>query len=49
MEVSKIKNISFQIDDEFHMEIKIQATKEHKTIKDYIIELIKSDLAQKKQ
>lgn len=45
----KIKNISFQIDDEFHMEIKIQATKEQKTIKDYIIELIRNDLAQKKQ
>lgn len=30
------------------MEIKIQATKEGKTIKDYIVELIKKDLEQKK-
>lgn len=31
------------------MDIKIQATKEGKTIKDYIIELIKNDLKQKKE
>lgn len=43
----KIKNIAFQIDDEFHKKIKIQATEEGKTIKDYIIELIKKDLEQK--
>ena len=43
-EVRAIKNISFQIDDEFHKNIKIQATKEDLTIKDYIIELIKKDL-----
>lgn len=43
-----IKNISFQIDDEFHKEIKIQATKEGKAIKEYIIELIRKDLDTKK-
>lgn len=47
-EVDNIKNIAFQISDELHMEIKIQATKEGKTIKDYIVELVKKDLEQKK-
>lgn len=47
MEVRNIKNIAFPISDELHMKIKIQATKESKTIKDYIIELIKKDLEQK--
>jgi len=48
-EVSLIKNISFQINDEFHIELKIQSTKEGKSIKDYIIELIKKDLENKKK
>jgi len=48
MEVRKIKNIAFQIPDEFHIDIKVQATKEGKSIKDYIIELIKKDLDKKK-
>lgn len=48
MEVIYIKNIAFPIDDKFHTEIKLQATKEGKTIKDYIIELIKKDLEEKK-
>ena len=43
-----MKNIAFQVDDEFHTEVKIQAAKEGKTIKDYIIELIKEDLESKK-
>ncbi len=47
MEVMEIKNIAFPVSDELHMEIKIQAAKESKTIKDYIIELIKKDLGQK--
>ena len=46
--MDNIKNIAFLISDELHMEIKIQATKEGKTIKDYIVELIKKDLEQKK-
>lgn len=39
-----MKNIAFQVEDDFHKEIKIKATQEGKTIKDYIIELIKADL-----
>jgi len=49
MEVIEIKNVSFPLDDELHMELKIQATKEGKTIKDYVIELIKRDLEGKKE
>ena len=48
MEVRSIKNIAFPVEDELHMAIKIQATKKGKTIKDYIIELIKKDLEEKK-
>lgn len=48
MEVVFIKNIAFPVDDKFHMEIKLRATKESKTIKDYIIELIKKDLEENK-
>ena len=32
-----MKNIAFQVEDDFHKEIKIKATQEGKTIKDYII------------
>lgn len=42
-----MKTIAFQIEDKFHKNIKIQATKDGKTIKDYIIELIEKDLEQK--
>ena len=49
MEVIKIKNIGFPVDDELHIKIKIQATKEGKTIRDYLIELINKDLEQKKK
>jgi len=42
-----IKNIAFQIDEEFHIKIKIQATIEGKSIKEYIIELINDDLDKK--
>lgn len=42
-----LKNVAFQIDDEFHMQLKLQATKEGKTIKEYIIEIIKKDLEEK--
>jgi len=47
MEVRVIKNIAFQVDDKFHTEIKIKATQQGKTIKDYIMELIKQDLSKK--
>jgi len=49
MEVIIIKNIAFPVPDDFHVEVKIQATKEGKTIKDYIIELIQKDLDRKKE
>lgn len=45
----EIKNVSFQIDEEFHKQLKIQATKEGKGIKEYIIELVKKDLEEKKK
>lgn len=47
MEVIFIKNIAFQVEDDFHIEIKVKATKEGKTIKDYIMELIRKDLDKK--
>lgn len=39
-----MKNIAFKIEDEFHKKIKLKATEEGKSIKDYIIELIEKDL-----
>lgn len=48
-EVIIIKNIAFQVDDKFHADIKIQATKEGKSIKDYIMGLIRNDLDKKKK
>lgn len=44
-----MKNIAFRLDDKLHMDIKIQATKEGKNIKDYILELVKKDLENKKK
>lgn len=45
--MKKIKNIAFPVPEKLHMSIKLQATKEGKTIKDYIIELIEKDLEKK--
>jgi predicted HicB family RNase H-like nuclease len=42
-----MKNIAFLIDEEFHKKIKLQSTKDNKSIKDYIIDLIKQDLEKK--
>lgn len=39
-----MKNISFKIEDELHKEIKIKATKEGKSIKEFILDLIKKEL-----
>jgi hypothetical protein len=41
------KTISFKVDEEFFREIKIQIAKEGKTLKDYIVELIRRDLEAK--
>lgn len=49
MEVLTIKNIAFQIDDDMHTKIKIKATTEGKTIKDYILGLVKTDLEKKEK
>jgi hypothetical protein len=49
MEVSTIKNIAFPVSDELHMNIKIQAARNSKTIKDYIISLINKDLEDKQE
>ena len=38
------KNISFKVDSEFYKKIKIKLIEEDKTLKAYIIELIKKDL-----
>ncbi len=45
-EVRKIKErtIALQIDEEFHKEIKIRLAESGKTLKGYIIDLIKADL-----
>ena len=42
-----MRNIAFKITDNLHMEFKIAAAKQGRTIKDYIIELIKSELETK--
>lgn len=39
-----MKNISFKVEDEFHKEIKIKATEEGKSIKEFILDLIKKEL-----
>lgn len=39
-----MKNISFKLDDELHKKIKIKATTEGKTIKDYLIDLALKDI-----
>jgi len=39
-----MKNIAFLVEDDLHKEIKIKATMEEKSIKDYIVDLILEDL-----
>lgn len=38
------RNIGIKVDENFYREIKINIAKEGKTLKEYIIELIKKDL-----
>lgn len=38
------KNISFKLDNELHKQIKIKATENDKTIKDYLINLAENDI-----
>lgn len=39
-----MKNISFKVEDELHKDIKIKATEEGKSIKEFILDLIKQEL-----
>lgn len=39
-----MKNISFKVEDEFHKKIKIKATEDGKTIKEFILDLIRKEL-----
>lgn len=41
------KSVHFKVDSELYKRIKILVAKEDKTIKDYVIELIKKDLEEK--
>ena len=42
------KTINFKVDEELYKKIKIKTVLEGKTLKDYIIDLIKIDLEEKK-
>ena len=42
------KTINFKVDEELYKQIKIKTVVEGKTLKDYIINLIKKDLEEKK-
>lgn len=44
-----MKNISFKLDDDLHKKIKIKATTEGKTIKDYLISLALKDINLQKE
>jgi len=41
------KTINFKVDDELYRRIKIHVAQEGKTLKEYVIELIKKDLEKK--
>ena len=41
------KAINFKVDEELYKKIKIKTIEEGKTLKDYVIELIKKDLGEK--
>lgn len=45
----KTKTFSFRVPEEFHILIKLQATKEGKTIQEYIIEILQKDIEKKKE
>lgn len=44
-----MKSVAIKVDDEFHRRMKITATKKGKTIKEYVVELIKRDLQNEKE
>lgn len=41
------RNIGFKVDEDFYKQIKIKLANNGKTLKEYIIELIKKDLEEK--
>ena len=43
------RSIHFKVDEQFYKQIKIRVAIEGKTLKDYVIELIKKDLEAKKE
>ena len=43
------KAIHFKVDEELYRDVKIKVAKEGKTLKDYIVELIKEDLEKDKK
>lgn len=47
--ISKERTIALQIDEAFHREIKIRLAENGKTLKGYIIDLIKADLDSSKK
>jgi len=47
--VINIKNISFPVDDELYIKIKIISIKANKTLKDYMIQLIKKAIEEQEE
>lgn len=41
------KTIAFRVEEEFHTQVKIQATKEGKSLQEYIIKILKKDIERK--
>lgn len=44
-----MKVINFQVPDELHKSIKLEATRQGKSLKDYITDLAKKDMESKKE
>jgi len=49
MEVREIssKTIAFRVDEDFHTAVKMQATKEKKSLQEYVIEVLQKDIDEK--
>lgn len=43
-----MKSIFFKVDEDLYFKAKIKSLKDKKTFKDYVIDLIKADLAKEK-
>lgn len=44
-----MKRIVIEIEDDFHKKIKLQAVAKDKTVKGYVLDLIKADLQKEKE